>query len=375
MVLHSTKAFSSGLRAYAISFAFWMPLSQLVGLQTYMVDRQEHLPVVLSTILLVDAVRYLSVAMLTPPIFSWVAQWPIDGLDVRRIVAYVLGYIPFSCAFAIIRWSLLPPWMEGTLAFGPRSLDSLVELTYLTFADVLVIYIGILVAAHAYSYFVRARNEEVERLQLRQSLAQSELQALRAQLHPHFLFNTLQGISTLIDTNAPAAKGILHTLASLLRTVLTRGNTDLVSFKEELTFVREYLNIEGMRLGTRLEVRWRVAPDTDGYLIPQLILQPLIENSIVHGVANTRNGGWIEVEARVSADRLQVKIANSVAGSSTPGLRVGLENVRARLRHLYGGDAHFDFQIDHERRRAMAWLELPALESAPGSPDPEESTV
>ncbi len=363
------------VRAYAMSLVFWMPLSQVVGLQTYLVDRKEHLPVVLSTILLVDAARYLSVAILTPSIFSWVAQWPIDGSHVRRIVVYVLGYIPFSCAFAIIRWSLLPPWMEDTLAFGPSSLHSLVELTYLTFADVMVIYIGILVAAHAYSYFVRARNEEVERLQLRQLLTQSELQTLRAQLHPHFLFNTLQGVSTLIDTNAPAAKGMLHTLASLLRTVLKRGNADLVSFKEELTFVREYLNIEGMRLGTRLEVRWRVAPDTDGYLIPQLILQPLIENAIVHGVANNRDGGWIEVEARVRADRLQVKIANSVAGSSTPGLRVGLDNVRARLRHLYGDDARLEFQIYHDRCRAIAWLELPALESAAGSPGPEESTV
>src|SRR4029077_1913788 len=112
-----TRSIPSMVRAYAMSLVFWMPLSQVVGLQTYLVDRKEHLPVVLSTILLVDAARYLSVAILTPSIFSWVAQWPIDGSHVRRIVVYVLGYIPFSCAFAIIRWSLLPPWMEDPLAF------------------------------------------------------------------------------------------------------------------------------------------------------------------------------------------------------------------------------------------------------------------
>jgi two-component system, LytTR family, sensor kinase len=361
MVLRSTKAFPSGLRAYAISIAFWMPLSQVVGLQTYLVDRKEHLPVVLSTILLVDAARYLSVAILTPPIFGWVAQWPIDGLDVRRIVAYVLGYIPFSCAFAIIRWSLLPPWMEDTLVFGPRSLPSLVELTYLTFADVMVIYVGILVSAHAYSYFVRARNEEVERLQLRQLLTQSELQTLRAQLHPHFLFNTLQGISTLIETNAVGAQHMLVALAALLRSVLSRDSIDLINLKEELAFVRAYLDIERMRLGSRLEVRWLLAPGTDNYLLPRLILQPLIENAVVHGVANAREGGWIEVETGIHDNQLRVEIRNTIAGTSPPGLQVGLANVQGRLKHLYGDDARFDFALHADSSIAVARLVVPVF--------------
>jgi histidine kinase len=366
MMRHWTKEFPLILHAYVMSIAFWLPLSQVVGLQTYLMDRKEHLAVVLSTVLLVDAARYLAVAMLTPPIFKWVTQWPIDGLDVRRIVAYMLGYLPFSCAFALIRWSLLPPWLEETLAFGPRSLDSLIDLAYGTFADLLVIYFEILVAAHAYSYFIRARKKESERLQLRQSLTQSELQMLRAQLQPHFLFNTLQGISTLIETNAVAAQNMLTTLASLLRTVLSRGSTDLVSFKEELAFVRAYLDIERMRLGTRLEVRWNLATGIENYLLPQLILQPLIENAVVHGVAKAREGGWIEVNSAIHDNRLRVDISNSVAGPSRHGLGIGLDNVRARLKHLYMEDASFEFQVHCGDNIAIARLEIPALATASG---------
>jgi two-component system, LytTR family, sensor kinase len=349
------------MRAYAISIAFWMPLSLVVGWQTYLVDRRENLPVVLSTILLVDAARYLAVAVLTPPIFHWVARWPIDGADVHRVVVYVLGYFPFSCAFAVIRWLLLPPWLEETLAWGPRSLLALFHLAYTTFADVMVIYVGILVAAHAYSYFVRARNEEAERLQLRQMLTQSELQMLRAQLHPHFLFNTLQGISTLIETNAVGAQHMLAALAALLRSVLHRDSLDLITLEEELAFVRAYLDIERMRLGSRLEVRWQLAPGTGNCLLPKLILQPLIENAVTHGVAGAREGGWIEVQAAILDDLLRVEIRNSIASTSRPGLRVGLANVQARLKHLYGDDARFEFTLHTESFIAVARLEVPTF--------------
>jgi len=344
-----------------MSIAFWIPLSQIVGCQTYLVDRKEHLPVVLSTILLVDAARYLGVAILTPPIFHWVARWPIDRVDVRRMAIYVLGYVPFSCAFAFIRWLLLPPWLEETLTWGPRSLVSLFHLAYGTFADVMVLYVVILVAAHAYSYFVRARNEEAERLQLRQLLTRSELQTLRAQLHPHFLFNTLQGISTLIETNAVAAQHMVSSLAALLRSVLHLGSVDLISLKEELVIVRAYLDIERMRLGSRLEVRWLLAPSADNYLLPQLILQPLIENAVIHGAAKARDGGWIEVKADIHDGHLLVEIRNSTAGTAQSGLQVGLANVQARLKHFYGDDARFEFASHAESSIAVARLVLPAL--------------
>jgi two-component system LytT family sensor kinase len=363
------KTLQPALRAYALSIAFWMPLSMLVGWQTYFLNRQSHLPVVLPTVLMVYAARYFAVALLTPPIFYMAIRWPVSFADLRRVSAYALGYIPFTCAFAVIRWLVLPPWIENMMSFGPRTLETLSQLAYSTFADVLLLYLGIIVGAHAYTYFVRGRQQEMESLRLRQSLTQSELQALRAQLQPHFLFNTLQGVSTLIETNPPTAQAMLHTLGSLLRTALKHGSSDLISLRGELEFVRAYLDLEQMRLGARLAVRWRVAPDAEAALIPQLLLQPLVENAIVHGVAPARDGGWIEIEASVRDGQLLVEIRNSVAGASPPGLQVGLANVKARLKHLYSDDAQIKFFVQSEANTAIARVLVPAFANSVAGSD------
>jgi LytS/YehU family sensor histidine kinase len=253
--------------------------------------------------------------------------------------------------------------MEESMSWGPRSLWNLFALAYSTFADLFLLYLGVVVAAHAYTYFVRDQQLEMDRLRLRQSLAQSELQALRAQLHPHFLFNTLQGVSTLIDAAPATAQRMLFTLATLLRVVLKQGSVDLISLKEELNFLRAYLELEHMRLGSRLTVRWDIAPEAEQALIPQLLLQPLVENAVVHGIANARDGGWIEISVRIRNHCLEVEIRNSLGGTSQPGLGVGLANVKARLQHLYADDelASFDFRI--ENTQAVARLVVPAATS------------
>jgi two-component system, LytTR family, sensor kinase len=348
-------------RSYALSVAFWIPLSVLVGWQTYIMARKEGLPVHLRELLLTYGARYLTVAILTPPVFYLVSRWPLTTAVVRRAVAYALGYVAFSCAFAFIRWLLLPPWDEDRLGFGPRNLAALLDFSYTTFADVLLLYLGIVAVAHAYTYFVRGQRHEIERLELRQSLAQSELQALRAQLHPHFLFNTLQGIAALIESDTPRAHRMLTTLASLLRTVLRHSSADLVPFREELQFVQEYVSLEQMRLGDRLHVQWRVEPRSFRSLIPQLLLQPLVENAIVHGAASAPQGGSLELQAWVESDRLRIRITNSVADSSRPGLGLGLSNTRARLRYLYGDDAQLEFTLDSKARRAVVSVTLPAF--------------
>jgi hypothetical protein len=350
------------VRDYAVSIAFWLAASPLVGWQMYYLERRAHIPISLRDMLLVYAARYLSVALLTPPIFYLVSRWPVTGSLLRRTTAYVLGYVPFSVAFAVIRWLILPPWMEESLSFGPRNLGTLFELVYVTFADVLLLYLAVVVAAHAYAYFVRGQRQEIERLQLRQCLAQSELQTLRAQLHPHFLFNTLQGVSTLIDTDRGTAQNMLLTLAGLLRKVLKYGSTDLIAFSEELAFVESYLQLEQMRLGRRLAVRWQITPEVRTALIPQLLLQPLIENAVVHGIANSRDGGWIEIAAHLRQGRLVVAIRNSIGGASQSGLGVGIKNTRARLKYLYGEDAAFEFEI-LEARVALARVIVPALKA------------
>ncbi|MGB6603842.1 MAG: histidine kinase [Steroidobacteraceae bacterium] len=344
-------------RDYAISLAFWLAASLPMAWQMY---GFQNGAVTFRDVFLIYAARYLSVALLTPPIFYAVSRWPVTGSPLRRTIAYGLGFVPFQVGFGVIRWLIFPVWLWDTRSWQPRSLDSLSLIIYSAFADQLFMYLGVAVAAHAYAYFVRGQRQEIERLQLSRSLAQSELQTLRAQLHPHFLFNTLQGVSTLIDTDRGTAQNMLLTLAALLRKVLQYGSSDLIAFREELAFVESYLQLEQMRLGRRLEVRWQITPDVHTALIPQLLLQPLIENAIVHGIANSRGGGWIEIEAHLHRGQLVVVIRNSISGASPSGLGVGIKNTKARLKYLYGEDAAFEFEI-LETGIAVARFAVPAF--------------
>lgn len=353
----SIKGIRQLARDYARSIAFWCPIGLLVGWQVYVMYRSVPAVVSLKAMLLAQTERYLILAILTPPVFYCVERWPVTGTSVKRMVAYVMGCVPFTLLFVFIFWSLA----------GPHRLSVLLTLISSNFPDVIQLYLAIVVAAHAYNFFVRGRRQEIERLELLQSLAESELQALRAQLHPHFLFNALQGVSVLIDTDRKSAQDMLRALAGLLRTVLKHGSADLVSFREELDFANGYLELEQMRLGKRLEIRWDIAPETGGTLVPQLLLQPLIENAIVHGVANSRTGGWIELRARVEDGRLRVRIANSVAGTTPRGSGVGLTNTRARLKYLYDEDCRFEFQRSDGPGTAIALIDVPALFTVAGS--------
>jgi two-component system, LytTR family, sensor kinase len=257
---------------------------------------------------------------------------------------------------------LLPPGDPATQDHISRFLEG-VRSNAKFFALQTWDYLVILVGAHAYEYFMRARNEELERAKLQQALAESELQALKSQLQPHFLFNTLHGISSLIEVDRPLARAMVLKLSSLLRTVLQSGTADLVSLEEELSFAEAYLDIEKMRLSERLEIRWTIPPDTGQILVPRLILQPLVENAIVHGVACSREGGWLEIRLKRAEDYVELSVRNSVRGKGAPGSGLGLQNTRARLNYLYGDEARLVFAVD-EVGIATATVRMPALAAA-----------
>jgi len=240
---------------------------------------------------------------------------------------------------------LLPPFNFATLQFAHRTLPALVRIFH-QFSFQIWCYLAILVVAHAYYGFVRAKAQELERSELQQALAASELQVLKSQLHPHYLFNTLHGIATLIDSDRVKAKASVLRLSKLLRMSLEYGNSDLITFAEELKFVRSYLELEQMRLGDRLQILWDVAPETRDTLVPQLILQPLVENAIVHGISCCREGGWIQIVSRKIGDKVELEIRNSVGGKSHKGLGLGHRNTTARMKHLYANEGTFVFRID-----------------------------
>jgi two-component system, LytTR family, sensor kinase len=345
---------------YLASLGVWVSLAVLMAAEDKVRLGQRHIYTAYHKLLMVNGVWCLTFAILTPPIFYIVKRYPImRPTQWRRGAAYLVGVAPFMLIFACVRWVLMPPWDATTQDFGVRSLHSFFGIFYI-FADQVWSYLMIVVTAHASEYFLRSRQQEIEKAELQQALTASELQALKSQLHPHFLFNTLHGISTLVDSNRVRAKSMIVTLSSLLRTALQHGNADLISLDDELRFLQSYLELEKMRLEERLRVEWEIEPQAKQMLVPQLILQPLVENAIVHGIASSRTGDWLRIRAQVVGDYLHLKIQNSVTGHSRAGLGVGLPNTRARLSYLYAEDSSFNFALGVDGV-ATASLHFPAF--------------
>jgi two-component system, LytTR family, sensor kinase len=333
-------------RSYLWSILIWLSLAPMNAGQDRVDLLDSGLNVPYWMILLSDGAWMITAALLTPPIFAVVRRYPIvERHRAGKAVGYLLGTLPYLAFSALIRWVLLPPLNTVTHQFTHRTLHSLFRITHL-FSFQIWCYLAILVAAHAYYAFVRAKAQELERSELQQALAASELEMLKSQLQPHYLFNTLHGIATLIDSDRAKAKASVLKLSSLLRTSLEYGNSDLIPFAEELKFVESYLELEQMRLEDRLQITWDVDFETREMLVPQLILQPLVENAILHGIACCREGGWIQIVSRKIGDRVELEIRNSVGGKSQEGLGLGHRNTTARIKHLYANEGTFAFRID-----------------------------
>lgn len=209
----------------------------------------------------------------------------------------------------------------------------------------LLVYWVIVGASHGIEYYRRYRERELRASELEKLLVEARLQALQAQLNPHFLFNTLNSISTLMHRDVAVADRMIVRLSELLRLALSSRGAQEVPLREELEFLRRYLEIEQIRFGPRLAVEIEAPPDTLELAVPHLLLQPLVENAIKHGIAPRKPGGRIEVRARRAGDRLHLSVTDNGAGNSTltRGSGLGLANTRARLEHLYGAQQQFEF--------------------------------
>lgn len=211
------------------------------------------------------------------------------------------------------------------------------------------IYWVIVSVVHALTYYRRSQERERKALELTASLAQARLQALKMQLQPHFLFNALNAIATLVHKDPHAADDMIGNLSELLRQALDSSELQEVPLRKELEFLDCYLEIEQMRLGDRLRVEKQIAPDTLDAHVPVMILQPLVENAVRHGIEPSRAPGVVTVCAERQGELLQLTVRDSGAGARAstvnadrPG--IGLANTRARLQELYGAGAQFVMQ-------------------------------
>lgn len=358
-------------RAYMMSAAFWCGFALLMGLQ-YRPPDPQHFWSSLLDLLVEVALRGFALAFWTPPIFFLVGRFlRYSDHRIRYIGLWALGAIPFVILNTSFVWLLVPPYDDTLQKHLPRSFSWWLLMIRNGFADQTFIFIAVVVAAHAYQYLKHLQREEREKYEYQRALVASELQVLKMQVHPHFLFNTLHGIAALIDTDTKSAKSMLIKLSSLLRKTLDRDSSDLVPLEDELHFVQEYLEVEKMRLGDRLRVEWLVAEQTRNLAVPRMILQPLAENAVRHGVAASREGGWIEIATSLDAGALTISLRNSVGGKALIGTGVGIRNVEARLKYLYFGDASIRFSLSDDHTASVR-LCIPALNSRIARPEAVE---
>lgn len=209
----------------------------------------------------------------------------------------------------------------------------------------LLLYAAIAAGGHAFEYYRRYRDRELETSQLEARLMEAQLQVLKMQLHPHFLFNTLNSISSLMHRDVEAADRMIALLSDLLRMSLQSSGHHVVPLEQELEFLDRYVEIETTRFPDRLRVVFDVEPAAREALVPNLVLQPLVENAIRHGIALRSAPGKVEVRGHVIGERLRLEVQDD--GPGIPGPKVaregiGLSNTRVRLAQLYGDDHQFE---------------------------------
>lgn len=213
----------------------------------------------------------------------------------------------------------------------------------------------------AFYFFQNYRREEIKNLQWEASSREFELNRLKSQLNPHFIFNSMNTIRALVDEDPVKAKRSITQLANVLRTSLLTGKKKLVTLEEELTLVKDYLEIEAARYEERLKVVWDIDSESTSWRVPPLMVQTLVENAIKHGIATLPEGGTIHVTSVIKSDLLLLQIANSgiYNEKKKSGTGFGIYNTHQRLELLYGKEA--SFQITNEGGKVVTRLILPAV--------------
>jgi sensor histidine kinase YesM len=226
--------------------------------------------------------------------------------------------------------------------------------------DIISLFFVLLIWSIIYfaNHFIRkSRIEEIKNLQLTAANNEIELNHLRSQLNPHFLFNAMNSIRALIHSDPDLAKVSITQLSNILRNSLIFGKNKFVSVEEECSFVKDYLSLEKIRFEERLNVNWLVDDKAINFPIPPLIIQTLVENSIKHGISNSVKGGVINIKIQLINGVLLISVANTgTLKKSNNGTGLGLNNTARRLHILYGGKA--SFQIEEKNKEVVSLIKI-----------------
>ena len=311
------------------------------------------------------AIWWLGWVLLAPFVFE--GAWRIH-LTRQRWIGPLLLLLAGCALFFVLDVAYQVAWMY-TEPFGmihPDFADAVEHHTITSLYLNIFIYWCIVGCAHALRAYQQAQQRALRAAQLESELANARLDALKMQLHPHFLFNTLHGISTLMYRDVATADRMVNRLSQLLRHTLDRSDDHEIALGEEIGFLEEYLAIEQLRFGDQLHVHFDIEEGLDEVMVPSFVFQPLVENAIKHGIAPNGNAGTIRVGARQEGDRLLLYVSDDGPGlhpgEEAMSVGVGLSNLHERLSGLYGKAYDLDLR-DADPQGLLVHLTLPLRRS------------
>ena len=347
-----------------VTVAVWTLFGLFLGSQTYLAYRRSDMPIGWHRVFGLELAYAYVWAALTPLVLFLAKRYPIvrerwvKNLLVHLLVSVVIGFGTRVLHDLLLFQFVLEP--KRTLYLFKLLLN-----VYLIFDYGAMIYWLIVLITFVFDYYRRYRGGEIRATRLEAQLAHAQLQALKMQLQPHFLFNTLHSISALVYKDAEAADKMIARLGDFLRLTLENGGAQEVSLQQELEFLKCYLEIERIRFRDRLMVRFRIEPQALDARLPNLILQPIVENAIKHGIAPRTSQGQIEIEASRLNGLLHIQVTDNGPGITENGDHgamfkegVGLANTQARLQQLYGSDHRLDL-ANTTRGGLSVILEIP----------------
>jgi signal transduction histidine kinase len=260
----------------------------------------------------------------------------------RAILWHCVAGLSFPALHSVLLIAIYAPLSPVRISTFWRYRSFIVFADFLTGIIVCVLILGL---AHARNYYVQFRDEELKAYHLEAQLAQAQLEALKMQLHPHFLFNTLNAISALQTENLEAAQRMVVRLSEFLRLTLENSGVQEVTVEREVDFLSRYLEIERIRFPARLTVGMHIEPDTLGAQVPNLILQPIVENAIRHGIAAYAAPGRVDISTSKRDKSLFLSVRDTGPGLKSNGTEgIGLTNTRARLQRLYGSKSRLSLE-------------------------------
>lgn len=320
----------------------WTAFGLFMGWQTYYQSKLAGDPMTIADSLMSELVYAYLWALLTPLILRLAWKFPLDA---RHPFRNSFLHLVLSALTAFVHKSLYHLiLMNASGTFGPFAWTRFIRAVWNYLDYGIILYWILILLYHAVEYYRRSREQELRAVNLAAELTHAQLQTLRMQLHPHFLFNTLNAVSVLIGRKPDAAREMLGRLSGLLRRTLAEEHRMDVPLREEIDLLGLYLAIEKVRFEDRLTVSLDVGPETLDAVIPSFLLQPFVENAMRYGVARKPGPALVEIRTSRNDTFLRLEIMDNGPGLPPDGERrdgIGFTNTRSRLEQMYGTSYRF----------------------------------